>query len=99
MAGNLTTPDDWRVHLIDDDASLRRVLTNTRRIAVLGIKMETYQPAYYVFPARRLRDRSRPGVLPRRAGNPWASGVPARQRRARRRRSRERLPPQQGRAR
>jgi predicted CoA-binding protein len=48
MAGNLTTPDDWRAHLIDDDDGLRRVLAQTRRIAVLGIKMEPHQPAYYV---------------------------------------------------
>lgn len=39
---------DWRTHLIDDDAGITRVLDATRRIAVLGIKMEEEQPAYYV---------------------------------------------------
>ncbi len=39
---------DWRAHLIEDDPGIRRVLTNPRRIAVLGIKVEAYQPAYYV---------------------------------------------------
>jgi len=44
------TPDtDWRRHLLDDDASIARLLRETRRIAVLGIKIaETAQPAYYV---------------------------------------------------
>lgn len=39
---------DWRSHLIDDDAGIRRILRDTRRIAVLGIKMEPSQPAHYV---------------------------------------------------
>lgn len=39
---------DWRSHLIDDDAGIARVLAYTRRIAVLGIKMESSQPANYV---------------------------------------------------
>jgi predicted CoA-binding protein len=39
---------DWRDHLITDDAGIGRVIDNTRRIAVLGIKMEPEQPAYYV---------------------------------------------------
>jgi predicted CoA-binding protein len=39
---------DWRVHLIDDDAGVARVLDATRRIAVLGIKIESGQPAHYV---------------------------------------------------
>lgn len=39
---------DWRVHLIDDDDGIRRVLAGTRRIAVLGIKIDPDQPAYYV---------------------------------------------------
>lgn len=46
MAGNLMT--DWRSHLIDDDAGIARVLKDTRRIAVLGIKLESSQPANYV---------------------------------------------------
>jgi uncharacterized protein len=39
---------DWRSHLIGDDAGIARILGRTRRIAVLGIKMEPSQPAYYV---------------------------------------------------
>lgn len=46
MAGNLMT--DWRSHLIDDDRDVERILRETRRIAVLGIKMEPAQPAHYV---------------------------------------------------
>ena len=39
---------DWRAHLIDDDAGIGRILAETQRIAVLGIKMEPSQPAHYV---------------------------------------------------
>jgi len=39
---------DWRSHLIEDDADIRRILAETRRVAVLGIKMESAQPAHYV---------------------------------------------------
>lgn len=39
---------DWRSHLIEDDAGIRRILGDTRRIAVLGIKLEPGQPAHYV---------------------------------------------------
>jgi len=39
---------DWRSHLIDDDAGIARVLDDTKRIAVLGIKIESSQPANYV---------------------------------------------------
>ena len=40
---------DWRRHLIEDDAGIRRVLAATRRIAVLGIKIEeSGAPAYFV---------------------------------------------------
>ena len=59
MAGNLMT--DWRSHLIDDDAGIARVLKGTRRIAVLGIKMESSQPANYV-PA--YAKRSGLGIVP-----------------------------------
>lgn len=39
----------WRSHLIQDDASIARLLARDHRIAVLGIKTaETGQPAYYV---------------------------------------------------
>jgi uncharacterized protein len=46
MSRNLMT--DWRSHLIEDDAGIARVLDDTRRIAVLGIKVESSQPANYV---------------------------------------------------
>ncbi|MEO7455437.1 MAG: CoA-binding protein [Gemmatimonadaceae bacterium] len=43
------TGADWRAHLLEDDASIARLLRDTHRIAVLGIKTaETGQPAYYV---------------------------------------------------
>jgi len=47
----MTTPNaglDWRSHLIDDTAGIRRILDDTRRVAVLGIKTDPDQPAYYV---------------------------------------------------
>ena len=39
---------DWRRHLIDDDQGIARVLATTRRIAVLGIKIDPDQPAHFV---------------------------------------------------
>jgi uncharacterized protein len=40
---------DWKEHLIETDADIRKLLTETKRIAVLGIKTaESGQPAYYV---------------------------------------------------
>lgn len=40
---------DWRQHLIEDNAGIRRVLEATHRIAVLGIKIEeSGAPAYFV---------------------------------------------------
>ena len=45
---DLDDTDDWRRHLIDDDAGLAACSTTTRRIAVLGIKIDPEQPAYYV---------------------------------------------------
>jgi predicted CoA-binding protein len=47
----MTTPDtgaDWRKHIIEDDAGVGRVIEATRRIAVIGIKTDAGQPAYYV---------------------------------------------------
>lgn len=38
----------WRRHLIDDDQGIARVLATTRRIAVLGIKIDPDQPAHFV---------------------------------------------------
>lgn len=44
-----STATDWRSRLIDDDEGIARILEETRRIAVLGIKTpETRQPAFYV---------------------------------------------------
>ena len=42
------TSTDWRAHLVEDDAGIRRILERTRRIAVLGIKVDSGQPAHYV---------------------------------------------------
>ena len=39
---------NWQDNLIDSDDELREMLAETKRIAVLGIKIESYQPAYYV---------------------------------------------------
>ena len=40
---------DWRGRLIEDRAGIQRILRETRRIAVLGIKTaETMAPAFYV---------------------------------------------------
>lgn len=41
---------DWRTHLIDDQAGIRRLLERTQRIAVLGIKTEDddMEPGHYV---------------------------------------------------
>lgn len=47
----MTNPDRddaWRSHLIDDDAGIGRVIRETRRIAVLGIKIDPNQPAHFV---------------------------------------------------
>jgi uncharacterized protein len=44
-----TTSTDWQSHLIETDAGIRQVIAGTKRIAVLGIKIEeSGQPAYYV---------------------------------------------------
>ena len=40
--------DDWRRHLIDDDDEIGRVIRETRRIAVLGIKIEPEKPGHFV---------------------------------------------------
>jgi len=39
---------DWTTHLVEDDEGIERVLRETRRVAVLGIKMESFKPGYYV---------------------------------------------------
>lgn len=45
-----TTDDSsaWRARLIEDSEGIRRILAETKRIAVLGIKIDESQPAYYV---------------------------------------------------
>jgi uncharacterized protein len=40
--------DSWRTHLIETPPRIRQLLEQTRRIAVLGIKPDPAQPAYYV---------------------------------------------------
>ena len=39
---------NWQDNILETDAELRELLGATRTIAVLGIKMESYQPAFYV---------------------------------------------------
>jgi predicted CoA-binding protein len=39
---------NWQEHLVEDDQGIDRILNETQRIAVLGIKVETGQPANYV---------------------------------------------------
>ena len=49
MSQTTNGAEDWRRHIVDDQAGIRRILEETRRIAVLGIKpAETGQPAYFV---------------------------------------------------
>jgi uncharacterized protein len=40
--------DSWRAHLLDTPRQIQRLLEETHRIAVLGIKPDPQQPAYYV---------------------------------------------------
>lgn len=44
----LQDDDDWRRHIIDDDDGIGRVIQATRRIAVLGIKIDPGKPGHYV---------------------------------------------------
>ena len=40
---------DWRSRLLERNTDIQRLLSESRRIAVLGIKVpESYEPAYYV---------------------------------------------------
>jgi predicted CoA-binding protein len=39
---------DWQKNILESDAEIAELLKNTNRIAVIGIKMESYQPAFYV---------------------------------------------------
>ena len=40
--------ETWREHLIDSPSRIQQILENTKRIAVLGMKPDSSQPAYYV---------------------------------------------------
>ena len=40
--------DTWREHLIEAPAKIQQILESTRRIAVIGMKPDASQPAYYV---------------------------------------------------
>ena len=39
---------DWQKNLLKSNEQIRDLLENTKRIAVIGIKMEPFQPAFYV---------------------------------------------------
>jgi uncharacterized protein len=41
---------DWHRHLVEDDAGLRRIIEQTHRIAVLGIKTPESQRSAYLIP-------------------------------------------------
>ena len=43
-----TDVQSWRDHIIDSHAGIRSVIDGTKRIAVLGIKLEDYKPAHFV---------------------------------------------------
>ena len=44
------TSIDWRRHLVDDDAGIRRIIEQSRRIAVIGIKTAESQQSAYLIP-------------------------------------------------
>jgi predicted CoA-binding protein len=46
----MTQTEDWRAHLIDDDAGIRRIIEQSHRIAVLGIKTADSQRSAYLVP-------------------------------------------------
>lgn len=49
MNTDLETPiARWREHIIDSHEGIRRVIADTRRIAVLGIKEGDHRPAFFV---------------------------------------------------
>jgi predicted CoA-binding protein len=39
---------NWQENIIKSEEGIRNLLTQTNRIAVVGIKMEAHQPAFYV---------------------------------------------------
>ena len=47
--GTLMNDDgNWRRHLVDDADGIRQIIGETKRIAVLGMKIDPEQPAYFV---------------------------------------------------
>jgi uncharacterized protein len=46
--GTETDVESWRDHLIDSYDGIRRVISETRRIAVLGMKLGDHRPAFFV---------------------------------------------------
>ena len=80
----LANNDDWRRHLIEDMRGIRRVLEETRRIAVLGIKIEeSGAPGILrsrIRATRRIRDRTGAGVLPGLHGDSRREGLSHRRR-------------------
>ncbi|HET7585667.1 MAG TPA: CoA-binding protein [Gemmatimonadaceae bacterium] len=48
MADTDTRADGWQRHLVDDEQGITRILRAAKRIAVLGIKAEPWQPAFFV---------------------------------------------------
>jgi hypothetical protein len=44
----MTDDVEWRHHLVDDADGIRRIIHDTKRIAVLGMKTDPDQPAFYV---------------------------------------------------
>lgn len=40
--------NNWQENIITTDDGIKELLKQTKRIAVIGIKMETFQPAFYV---------------------------------------------------
>ncbi len=48
MTTTIAADANWSEHLISTSDGIRRIIDDTRRIAVLGIKMEAEKPAFYV---------------------------------------------------
>ena len=48
MHAEMETVANWHEHLVDSYAGIRRVIANTTRIAVLGIKEGDHRPAFFV---------------------------------------------------
>jgi Predicted CoA-binding protein len=48
MNSTIDADTSWRDHLIETSEGIRRIIEQTRRIAVLGIKREYDRPAFYV---------------------------------------------------